>query len=136
MATKRPDRTLDPYAEQFWGFTSDRELRLQRCIDCGKYRWPPGPACDNCLSDGFQWTVLSGLATLLSWTTFHRGYFPEYPAPHTTIAVELAEGPLFVAYPVDIEAAELREGMSLQVVWVDAEDRFGEYNLPVFRLAE
>jgi hypothetical protein len=49
--------------------------------------------------------------------------------------VELAEGPLFVAYPVDVETSELREGMSLQLDWLDAEDRFGQYNLPVFRPA-
>ncbi|MGE0057907.1 MAG: hypothetical protein AB7T32_07975, partial [Dehalococcoidia bacterium] len=65
-----------------------------------------------------------------------RGYFPEYPAPHTTIAVELEEGPLFVAYPVGVETTELREGMALELRWADSEDRFGAYNLPVFSLPE
>jgi uncharacterized protein len=134
VTTIRPDRTLDPYADQFWQFTVNRDFRLQRCTDCAKFRWPPGPTCDACLSEEFEWTPLSGRATLLSWTTFHRGYFPEYPAPHTTVAVELAEGPLFVAYPVGVEVAELREGMTLELRWADSEDRFGAYNLPVFGL--
>jgi hypothetical protein len=69
---------------------------------------------------------------VLSWTTFRRGYFPEYPAPHTVIVLELDEGPLFVSYPVELDAADLREGMVLQLQWTDGEDKFGQYNLPVF----
>jgi hypothetical protein len=61
------------------------------------------PTCDRCLSDAFAWVALSGTATVLSWTTFRRGYFPEYPAPHTVVALELAEGPLFISYPVDLD---------------------------------
>jgi hypothetical protein len=132
MATARPVRAMDPYAEQFWAFTRERELRLQQCSACGKFRWPPGPTCDRCLSDEFAWSALSGVAKVLSWTTFRRGYFPEYPPPHTVVALELAEGPLFISYPVGLEPHELREGMALEVRWADAADRFGEYNLPVF----
>jgi uncharacterized OB-fold protein len=51
MATPRPIRSMDPYAEQFWAYTQKKELRLQKCSDCGKFRWPPGPTCDKCLSD-------------------------------------------------------------------------------------
>ena len=132
MAIARPVRAMDPYAEQFWAFTRERELRLQQCAACGKFRWPPGPTCDRCLSDDFTWAPLSGRATVLSWTTFHRGYFPEYPPPHTIVALELAEGPLFISFPVGLEPSELREGMTLELRWADGTDRFGDYNLPVF----
>ena len=107
MATARPVRAMDPYAEQFWAFTKERELRLQQCAACGKFRWPPGPTCDRCLSDDFAWSALSGLARVLSWTTFRRGYFPEYPPPHTVVALELAEGPLFISYPVGPRAGRV-----------------------------
>ena len=53
---------MDPYAEQFWGFTGRKELRLQKCDECGKFRWPPGPTCDRCLSEEFTWEALSGIA--------------------------------------------------------------------------
>jgi len=132
MATARPVRAMDPYAEQFWAFTQSRELRLQQCSACGKFRWPPGPTCDRCLSDDFSWSPLSGMGKVLSWTTFRRAYFPEYPPPHTVVALELAEGPLFISWPVDIEPSTLREGMTLELRWTDGADRFGEYNLPVF----
>ena len=136
MSTQRPVRNLDPYAVEFWDFTKNQELRLQRCNDCQKYRFPPGPSCDNCLSDNFEWVQVSGRGTVLSWTTFHRGYFPEYPAPHTNIVLELEEGPLFVSSPVDVEPPNLKLDMAMELRWEDAEDKFGEYQLPVFAPAK
>lgn len=132
MATPRPIRSMDPYAEQFWNYTKQKEFRLQQCSGCGKFRWPPGPTCDRCLADEFAWTPMAGRGKVLSWTTFRRGYFAEYPAPHTVIVLELDEGPLFVAYPVDMDAGALREGLTLSLRWADSQDKFGEYNLPVF----
>ncbi len=132
MATPRPIRSMDPYAEQFWTYTQNKEFRLQKCAECGKFRWPPGPTCDRCLSDEYAWTPMAGRGKVLSWTTFHRSYFPEYPAPHTTIVLELEEGPLFAAYPVEMGPEDLREGMELSLRWTDGQDEFGDYNLPVF----
>jgi len=123
---------MDPYAQAFWAYTQNKEFRLQQCSECHKFRWPPGPSCDHCLSDQFAWALMQGRGTVLSWTTFHRTYFPEYPAPHTSIVLELEEGPLFVSYPVGIDAADLREGMVLALQWTDGEDQFGHYHLPVF----
>jgi uncharacterized OB-fold protein len=132
MATPRPMRSMDPYAQQFWTHTQHKEFRLQQCADCKKFRWPPGPTCDACLSDNFEWALMGGRGKVLSWTTFHRAYCPEDPAPHTSIVLELDEGPLFVSYPVGIEVTSLREGMALSLRWSDGQDKFGEYNLPVF----
>jgi hypothetical protein len=33
---------------------------------------------------------------------------------------------------VDIDVSQLRESMVLTLRWTDGQDRFGEYNLPVF----
>ena len=129
MATARPIRSMDPYAEQFWAYTQKKELRLQKCSDCGKFRWPPGPTCDQCLSDEAEWAAVAGRGKVLSWTTFRRKYFDEYPAPHTVIVLELDEGPLFVSYPSTWSGH--CGGMVL--CWLDrGQDKFGEYNLPVF----
>ena len=110
MATPRPIRSMDPYAQAFWAYTQKKEFRLQQCSECHKFRWPPGPSCDHCLSDQCEWALMKGRGKVLSWTTFHRAYFPEYPAPHTSIVLELDEGPLFVSYPVGIDAATTARG--------------------------
>lgn len=135
MATERPPRVMDAYAERFWEFTRQRELRLQRCADCTRFRWPPGPVCDGCVGEDYTWDKVSGRATLLSWVIYHRPYFPQYSAPHTVLMVELDEGPLFVTQPHELETDGLRDGLAMEVDWLDGEDQHGEYRLPVFRPA-
>ena len=142
MPMMRPPRRLDPYAEQFWEFTKSKEFRLQRCSECGKFRWPPSPTCDQCLSEGFEWAPAAGRGTLLSWVIFRRQYFHEYPSGHHAAIVELDEGPLFITTPVDRNGAGikdsqgLRDGLRMELDWADAQDQFGEYWLPVFKPAE
>lgn len=127
---------MDPYAQQFWSYTQQQELRLQRCSDCADWRWPAAAVCPSCLSEEYEWARVSGTGALLTWVTFERQYFPEYPPPHTAIMVELDEGPLFISTPVDVAESALADGMRMQLDWVDAADRFGEYFLPVFRPVE
>ena len=135
MATARPVRVMDPYAEEFWSYTQEKELRLQRCAECSEWRWPAAAVCPACLSEEYQWAQVSGTGKLLTWVTFERQYFPEYPPPHTAVMVELDEGPLFISTPVDVQDEALSDGMPMVLDWADAEDRHGEYNLPVFRPA-
>lgn len=132
MTTERPVRRMDPSAAQFWEFTKEREFRLQRCSDCGKFRWPPAPICEQCLSEAFDWTLLTGQGTVVSWVIFRRAYFSEYAAPHYVVTVELDEGPLFISNPVEMDTADLKDGLRVSLRWLDGHDRFGDYNLPVF----
>ena len=135
MATARPPRRMDPYAARFWDFAGRKEFRLQRCAACAKFRWPPAPVCDRCLSESFAWTSATGRGTLLSWVVFHRQYFAEYPPPHLVAMVELDEGPLFITVPVEVAGPDLHDGMRMELTWLDAQDPFGEYFLPAFRPA-
>ena len=137
MPTPRPPRFMDPDNSEFWEFTQEKELRIQKCTQCSELRWPPATTCNNCLSDEYEWALMSGRGTALSWIVFERGYFSEYPAPHPAVVVELEEGPLFICTmppgqnPDDL----LEDGSPMVLDWLDGEDRFGEYNLPVFRPA-
>lgn len=124
---------MDPYAAQFWEFTKVRELRLQQCEACRKFRWPPSPTCDSCLAEAFYWATVSGVGKVISWVTFRRQYFSEYPSGHTVATLELKEGPLFVTVPRGVAEQELTDGLELTLDWEASVDRFGEYNLPIFR---
>jgi uncharacterized protein len=133
MAEFRPDRRMDPLAAQFWAFTKASEFRLQRCDECGKFRWPPAPVCDGCLSEGFTWTLVSGRGAVLSWVVFHRQYFSEYPSGHIVVSLELDEGPIFITIPRELGDQPLAGGLEMELTWEACSDRFGDYNLPVFR---
>ena len=134
MATQRPPRVMDPFAREFWEFTQKKELRMQKCSACSKLRWPAAAICDKCLAPEYEWVKISGKGKVLSWIVFHRQYFPEYPAPHPAVAVELDEGPIFVCcMPDQFQGSDLKDALPMELAWLDAEDRHGAYNLPVFK---
>jgi uncharacterized OB-fold protein len=101
MTLLRPEPRKNIYEQPFWDFVQEHRLRLQRCSDCGRMRYPPAPVCADCLSDNYTWEPVSGHGTLLSWVVFHRQYFAELPTPYCVAAAQLAEGPILIANLVD-----------------------------------
>ena len=133
MAERQPDRTLGPYHDTFWEFCNQGEFRLQRCASCGRHEWPPKPLCPGCLGEDHAWVRVSGTGTILTFCTLEQLYFSECPPPWRTIMVELDEGPLFISNPLGIPPDEIKRGTRVRVAFIDAEDAFGAFKLPVFQ---
>ena len=116
----------------FWDATKRHELALQRCGDCGRFRYPPAPVCPECLSEEAAWTRVSGRGTVTTFVVFHKVYFQSFAAdaPYNVVQVELAEGPRLTANLVDVPNGEITVGMSVEVVFDDVTP---EITLPRFR---
>lgn len=114
-APVRPAPVRGLYEDAFWQHVANRDLRMQRCDECGRFRYPPGPVCPDCMSLAWTWQPVSGAGTLLSWVVFHRQYFPEFPVPHVVVAAELPEGPVVIADLADGVGADLKAGRPLRI---------------------
>ncbi|TMR03676.1 hypothetical protein ETD83_10115 [Actinomadura soli] len=92
-----PDIT--PRNKPFWDGCAAGELRLQKCADCGRYRFPDAPVCPECLSSSASWETASGAGTIWSWCTMHQKYFAAFAdeVPYRLVYVRLAEGPLVIS---------------------------------------
>ncbi len=123
----RPQPRRGVFEKPFWEFVSRRDLRLQACTACGHLRYPPGPACPHCLSEGCEWRPLSGRGRLIAWTVFHRRYFPQLPVPYVVAAVETEEGPLLIGNLVDLHGRDPVHGMSLRVVFEEVSGPDGDW---------
>lgn len=119
MSTLRPGPVRNPDDQVFWEYTARRELRLQRCGACGRFRYPPAPCCPECHSDAVDWVAVSGKARLLTWARFHRTYFAGLPAPYVVAVVELEEGPLMTGNVKD-GAGPMRAGTGMRVVFQES----------------
>ena len=132
---RRPmPRTLPlptPETQHFWDGCKAGELRLQRCVPCGKSYFPPRPFCPHCTSREVEIYVASGKATLESYIINHRPRPDMGTAPHSIAVVTLAEGPRMmtniVGCPQTPEALVL--DMALRVVF---EPQNEEITLPFF----
>jgi uncharacterized OB-fold protein len=131
---QRPLPKVTPLTEPFWSAARERWLLLQHCAECGRYQFPPEPACTRCGSERLEWSPASGRATLYSWTVCHPPLLPYFAerAPWPVAAVELAEGPRMVTQLIEVAVEEYAIGMTLVA---DFEDVDSEITLIVFRRA-
>lgn len=134
-SAQRPSPRVGLFDRPFWDHAAAGELRLQRCVDCGAWRYPPAAVCPECLSSGCEWQALSGRAQLVAWTVFHRQYFPELPVPYTVVSVRTEEGPLLVGNLLGDVPAPLRPGLALQLCFEEVHAQGQPWTLPQWRLA-
>ncbi|HEX4210756.1 MAG TPA: OB-fold domain-containing protein [Candidatus Binataceae bacterium] len=131
----KPVPVADELSAPFWQGARDRQLVIQRCADCDYYNHPPRPFCDACLSQRFEFQVVSGRGSIYSFTVMHQrdvaGF--EHEAPFINIVVELAEQPLLlmVANLPGDERERVRVGVPVEVCF---EDRGTDSLVPQFRI--
>jgi len=101
----------------YWAAARQRELRFQRCTDCGQWRFPPGPMCPSCLSLASEWAPASGKAHLVSWVVVHPPVLPAWKerVPFVVVLVECEEGVRTMGNVLDATADDLRMDMPMQV---------------------
>lgn len=108
------------------------ELRLQRCLECGHYRFPASPLCPRCLSTQSEWVASSGRGVVWSWIRMHQKYFKGFfrDGPYNILLVKLSEGPTMISALID-EQATLHIGNPVELEFRDTPDG----PLPFFRAA-
>lgn len=128
------DVTLDS-ANHFRG-RLDRELRINRCTDCGTWHHPPRPICPACWSTNAAATPVSGTGTIHLAIFLHQGPPADgvdYATPYPVVTVELDEqsGLRFTSTVVGARNEEIAIGRRVTLDWIDRDG----VPLPVWRLA-
>jgi len=128
---KKPLPEINEFNYRYWEAAKRHELVLQKCLECGHYRYPPGDTCPSCLSDRLEWVEASGRGTVYTWVVFHQIYHPAFAEdiPYAVVAVELEEGPRLVTNLLDCKLEDIKVGMPVEVVFDDVTD---DITLPKF----
>lgn len=69
MAVDKAVRLTPPmglYDKPFGEYTKRHDLRLQKCISCRKFRWPPAVVCERCLGPEYSCELPIGKGKVLS----------------------------------------------------------------------
>lgn len=88
------DVRLDHTNKHFYRGLLQKELRLNRCRDCGFWHHRPKPRCPRCLSKSVVGTAVQGRGTVHLLIFLHQGPPAEgvdYSSPHAVAVVELDE---------------------------------------------
>ncbi len=135
MHPQFPRPVPGPEDAPFWESCREHELRLQRCDDCGTFRYHPRARCPQCRSAHATWTAVRGTGTVASFTICYPPVLPAFAdrAPYNAVVVQLDEGPFMVSNLVDIDNDAIEVGLPVEVTFVDLDD---DLTLPQFRVVE
>lgn len=130
----KPLPLMDGLTQQFYAHCKQRELRFQRCSDCGAWRHVPRELCPQCGSWKWEWAKSSGRGTVFTWTVIARALHPTFQqdVPYAPVVIEMDEGVRVLSELVDCSPDELVMGMPVEVVFADVT---AEITLPKFRRA-
>lgn len=129
-------RAEDPALTQpFWDATKRHELVIPHCSKCNQYFWYPRQACPNCLQEDWEWTPVSGKASLHTFTVVRQAQNPTFSddIPYAFAMVRLDEGVSMISNIVECEVPDgLAVDMRLEVVFDDVTE---DYTLVKFKPA-
>jgi uncharacterized OB-fold protein len=105
-----------PEAKPLWDGLADGLLRLQRCGNCDRLRFPPVASCPYCSQPGGEWEEVEPRGHLYSWVTTHIPFDDALAdqVPYTVGTVELDAGPKIFARLTDFEPDRLRGGLPVE----------------------
>jgi uncharacterized OB-fold protein len=130
---KRPLPEATPETREYWEGAKRGELRIQRCLSCGKAYFFPRPFCPFCSSTDVEWFTASGRGRLYSYVISQRPAmgFQDW-VPYVIAIVELDEGPRMMTNIIGVEPtpANLPVDMPVEVTFERESD---EITLPLFR---
>ena len=132
MSARKPLPQVNADTRPFWEGCRQHRLMIQKCADCGSFRWPPGYLCPECLSARSQWVDSSGRGCVYTFAVYHVAYDPGFQdaLPYVVAIVELAEGPRMMTNIVGCAPGEVYCDMAVEVTW-DHED--AGFVIPRFR---
>lgn len=124
---------LTPDSKTYWEGCKRHELLIQRCKECGKYRFEPRIICPNCTSMDTEWTKAGGKGKVWSFGVCHQLYDPAWKEdiPYVIGVIELEEGVKMVSNIIDCKPEDVKIGMKVEVIFEDVTE---EITLPKFRL--
>jgi uncharacterized OB-fold protein len=128
---ERPLPKRNAFSGPFWDAAQRHQLVLQRCDDCGKFRFYPRPMCPDCHSMAVTWTRCSGRGTVYSFTIVRRPltrWFADR-VPLVCAVIELDEDVRMVSNVVGVDPEDVRIGLRVTVAFDDVDE---QTSLPIF----
>jgi uncharacterized OB-fold protein len=94
-------------------------LMLQRCLDCGRHRYPATRYCAQCHGERSAWVESAGAGVVESHCAFHKAYWPAFEGevPYAVVQVRLDEGVQLFSNLVGVPREGIRSGMRVRATF-------------------
>lgn len=109
--------------DEFWAAAAQGALVRPVCEACGRSFFTPRVVCPHCRSARWRYRRSSGLGTVSSHTTVHRGPDETWDVPYVLGVVDMDEGwdllTRLLVDPPDEDAPGALIGTRVQVAFID-----------------
>jgi len=112
---------IPAWQEEFWHSLKAHKARIQRCVQCGSFRYVPKEICYRCHSSAATWEPIQGTGTVYTFTVVRRAPTPAFQAdsPYTIVHVEMDEGVRMVGLWASDSAADVYIDMPVRLTYDD-----------------
>jgi uncharacterized protein len=119
----------------FWDGCKAGEIRLQKCDDCGRFRYPPSPLCRHCMSARTSSVKAKGSGTVFSYVVYHQAFHKgfEEEIPYIVALIDLEEGVRLASRLKNCPIDAVSIGMKVSAIFERATE---ELTLPLFEPAK
>lgn len=117
-----PAPFVSPETAPFWAAAKVRRLVVPFCTRCNHPIWYPKRFCGACGTLDVEWRQVSGAGEIYSFSQVHRGEGDYRECRFILALVDLDEGARLLTNIVDADAADLKIGQRVNVVFQDAGD--------------
>ena len=104
-------------SKPFFDAARQRRFLLPVCTACSRAHWYPRAICPFCASDKLEWRGASGKGTIYTFSAMRR-----VKEPYIIAHVTLAEGPTMLTNIVGCDAADVRIGQAVTIVFQDTDN--------------
>ena len=123
-----PGVRVDADNTAYYRGLSARQLLIQRCRECRVWHHPPRSVCPRCWSRDVVAEPVSGRGTIGLLTILRQGAPQpgvDYTDGHALVAIDLEEqaGLRLAGAIVETEAADIRIGAPVELVWREVDGR-------------
>ena len=128
----KPLPGIDEENKPFWDYAKQHELRMQKCLRCGDFYYPPSSLCPHCHNWGSEWVKLSGKGQVYSFIVARRATNPAFAKeiPYVVAIIETKEKTRLISNIIGCKPEDVKVGMPVEVVFDDITD---EVSLPKFK---
>ena len=129
----KPLPGVDEETKPFWDYAKQHELRMQKCLKCGDFYYPPSSMCPHCHNWGAEWVKLSGKGEVYSFIVVRRATNPAFAKeiPYVVAIIKTQEGTRLISNIIGCKPEDVKVGLPVEVVFEDVTE---EISLPKFKL--
>ena len=128
----KPLPLMDGDSAGFWEACRKHQISIQKCNNCGTFRFPPRIICPHCSSLDWEWQPVSGKGKVYTFIVMHQLYNKAFKdeLPYNVALIELEEGAKIWTNLVNCPNEAIYIGMPVEVVYEDINE---QVTLPKFQ---